>query len=107
MGSQIQVTHSTTHGSLSAIFFLSYFIRTLVSCVALEKIIHSFGVAQLPLHYGLACAVTLLGSWALVIVPRIGPRFAFTLVHSGLLVAGIGLYLSQDPFLKSWCSSLL
>ncbi len=95
------MTDSTKHGSLSAIFFLSYFIRTFVTCVALEKIIHGFGVDQLPLHYALACAVTLLSSWALVITPRIGPRFAFTLVHVGLLLAGIGFFSIQDPLLQS------
>ena len=101
MGSQLQVTSSTKHAALGAIFFLSYFIRTFISCIALEKIIQSFGVDQLALHFALTCGVTLICSWALVLSPKVGPRSAFIITHVALLLAAISIYSIEDAFIKS------
>ncbi|MBT6178233.1 MAG: hypothetical protein HOI23_13390 [Deltaproteobacteria bacterium] len=95
------MTNSASHGALYTIFFLSYLIRTFITCIALEKIIRAFSVDQLAVHYAAACAVTLLGSCALVVTPKIGPRYAFGLVHSVMLAAAVCVLAIQDAALQS------
>ena len=95
------MTNSASHGALYTIFFLSYFIRTFITCIALEKIIRAFSVDQLAVHYAVACAFTLMGSCSLVVTPKIGPRFAFGVVHSFMLCAAVGTLLVNDVQVQS------
>lgn len=92
---------TVNHWALYIVFLLSYFIRTFVTCMALEKIIVAFGVDQLPLHFGTACAVTLLVSWLLIVGGRTGPRVSFYLVHGLLLACGLAIALIDDPVAES------